>query len=316
MPESEFFKDTLKYLSVVKYQAQFFDNVIGKDGKIVEEWYWRVENCNGNNTPEEFGRQFKALFESDYDLFTSSLNKKSSGAQQSILSDQIETLSRFKRENFISTLFNDIFNSRSTHQIKRFKCLEICGLDLSVIEGLDDDLLEPNYSLKLELLSKSEAFALQAEGIFEYYIRKLEYSLTFLQQANFSPKPSSQFISKQLSFEYKNLAKEPGNLLDFYHALKDEGFIEKSTTSFLFKNIFLGKEVKQPVVWTGTIGSLVFVVKTLKKQSKLNFEHNKLWETTIYCFTKPGGQRFTTDQLRKAKRPSDDSRLVKICNFL
>jgi hypothetical protein len=312
--ERDFFQHTRKFLSIGNYLVDY--EVISDymfRGEKCENREWRITACNENTNPEAFALHLKDLLNNDLEIFISCLKSIDSKTQESILYNQIDLIINFRNTNFVSDTYNDIFDPPSFHVFKRFKSVNITNTDPFLLEGIDDDFGEKNYSLKRQLLWKGQAFALKAVETLDYYIRKLEHTSNNLYLIGLSKKLNNQSRHTQFSFEYKHIATEPANVTDFFHALKDEKLIDDSTKLSSFKIIFSRKEVIEPIIWTGSIGALHFIMKTLNGQSKLNLGGNGLWEITAYCFVKPGKKSFNKNQLRKAKVPENTTRLLNMC---
>jgi hypothetical protein len=81
--------------------------------------------------------------------------------------------------------------------------------------------------------------------------------------------------------------------------------------------VFLGKDVKDPIIWSGSAAQLKYIITKLhNEQKKLEDKKKKLWATVTYCFKMPGGVSFTNVSLRKAKKPADTLMLDRICALL
>ncbi len=120
------------------------------------------------------------------------------------------------------------------------------------------------------------------------------------------------------SFTYKLFSKNPDYINDLFDGLKSKGFIDNSSNKFDFKKIFSGKEISQPIIWTGTISDLHYFIKLIHNinQSVEDLKQHQ-WEVTCKCFVNADGSQFDRIKLKEQKKPkSTASILESIANKL
>jgi len=107
------------------------------------------------------------------------------------------------------------------------------------------------------------------------------------------------------SFSYIHYDTDPDNLNNTCDSLRLNGFIDKSTTVPQFKRLFSGKEVQNPVIWTGTPSDLYYFIAQIHNKHKLvKYMKQKQWKVACQCFIKPDGSQFEYKAIRVLKRPA------------
>jgi hypothetical protein len=130
-----------------------------------------------------------------------------------------------------------------------------------------------------------------------------------------SPEETQEVLE---SFLYIHLDTDPDNLNNACDSLRLNGFIDKSTTVPQFKRLFSGKEVNNPIMWTGTPSDLYYFIAQIHNKHKLvkNMKQ-KQWKVACQCFIKPDGSQFEYKAIRVLKRPaSTGDKLDKVIQLL
>ena len=106
------------------------------------------------------------------------------------------------------------------------------------------------------------------------------------------------------SFTFKKLSKNAESLNDLCNSLKKNNFIADDTSTINFKKVFSGKEITQPVIWTGNPSELYYFIHLIYTEYKLVDDlKQKQWKVTCLCFIQPNGIKFESSKLRPLKRP-------------
>jgi hypothetical protein len=151
----------------------------------------------------------------------------------------------------------------------------------------------------------------------------------FYTQLLFEPIPSNSFLKETLpiliiepvkpiaveipipadvksfnSFTYKKLSKNAESLNDLCDSLKKNKLIADDTTTINFKKVFSGKEIAQPIIWTGNPSELYYFIHLIYTEYKLVDDlKQKQWKVTCLCFIQPNGIKFESSKLRPLKKP-------------
>ncbi|GAB4406645.1 MAG: hypothetical protein OHK0053_32950 [Microscillaceae bacterium] len=106
------------------------------------------------------------------------------------------------------------------------------------------------------------------------------------------------------SFIYKQINTNPEKVSDLCSSLKFNNLISQDTTVPNFKRVFSNAEIKNPIVWTGTISELFYFIKLIHNDLQLveNLKQ-KQWEVTCQCFVDAGGNPFDRSKFRSQKKP-------------
>lgn len=106
------------------------------------------------------------------------------------------------------------------------------------------------------------------------------------------------------SFTYKQLNTAQEKISDLCSSLKFNNLISQDTTVPNFKRVFSNAEIKNPVVWTGTISELFYFIKLIHNDLQLveNLKQ-KQWEVTCLCFVDETGKPFERTKFRSQKKP-------------
>jgi hypothetical protein len=135
------------------------------------------------------------------------------------------------------------------------------------------------------------------------YIEKIQIIKTSLNEPNIPIEDSTSEEAPIYSFTYKQLVNNPDKLNDLWDSLKYFGFIAKNTTSPNFKKVFSGKEITNPVVWTGNLSEFAYFITLIYNTHKLVKDlKQKQWQVARKCFVKADGNSFDNN-VRKLQRP-------------
>jgi hypothetical protein len=117
------------------------------------------------------------------------------------------------------------------------------------------------------------------------------------------PEPKQKDIPFN-SFTYKQLNIAQEKISDLCSSLKFNNLISQDTTVPNFKRVFSNAEIKNPVVWTGTISELFYFIKLIHNDLQLveNLKQ-KQWEVTCLCFIDADGKPFERTKFRSQKKP-------------
>jgi len=111
-------------------------------------------------------------------------------------------------------------------------------------------------------------------------------------------------VKSHNSFTYKKLSKNAESLNDLYDCLKKNKLIADDTTTINFKKIFSGKEIAQPVIWTGNPSEFYYFIHLIYSEYKLVEDlKQKQWKVACQCFIQPDGIKFDPSKLRHLKKP-------------
>jgi len=106
------------------------------------------------------------------------------------------------------------------------------------------------------------------------------------------------------SFTYKKLSKNAESLNDLCDCLKKNKLIADDTSTINFKKVFSGKEIAQPVIWTGNPSEFYYFIHLIYSEYKLvdNLKQ-KQWKVACQCFIQPDDIKFDPSKLRLLKKP-------------
>jgi hypothetical protein len=278
--------------------------------------FYHVVQVNGFKTADQFRVHLKSIFREEYRVLLQLLRQYDLITQEALLTKLSEEITTFLHKSILlESNLRRLPHPAEGQETYTFKRLPKVGFNN--LPDMELAFKKEKSWLYKNLLEKVEPFALAAEEALHSFIRKMEDTAHYLDILDFSMEVAAESTHDALSFEYKKMDTAADNITAFYNALKDASYIEKSTSLPAFRNVFMGRKVLHPVIWTGNTGELNHLIKTLhNKQRKLKPAGRKLWEMVAHCFIRPGGIRFDRDKLRKAKVPADASRLDRICNNL
>lgn len=107
------------------------------------------------------------------------------------------------------------------------------------------------------------------------------------------------------SFRLIDLQKNEFKIRLLRNQLIKHRFIAEDTGESNFIRIFSGKNISNPVVWTGKISELYYLIKLIYTQKKYVVDlKQKQWEVTCMCFVNDGEISFDRHKFKNQKRPS------------
>jgi hypothetical protein len=123
---------------------------------------------------------------------------------------------------------------------------------------------------------------------------------------------NTQIINTFNSFTYKQLSKQPDDVINLFDGLKYHKFIADDSSKTDFKKIFSDKEITKPIVWIGTISDLHYFVKLIHNINKsvVDLKQHQ-WEVACKCFVRPVGSQFDRQQLKEQKKPKSKAALLE-----
>lgn len=115
-----------------------------------------------------------------------------------------------------------------------------------------------------------------------------------------------------LSFVYVHLDDNPEAITDLFNSLKDvAGLIDSQTRLVDFKKVFSGKEITNPIVWTGTPTELYYFIKYIHNlQKSVGDASKKQWAIACHCFKGENNVSFDKAKLKSLKNPNPQSILT------
>jgi hypothetical protein len=123
-----------------------------------------------------------------------------------------------------------------------------------------------------------------------------------------------------LSFLYKNLDTNPEAVTNLFHSLRDVvRLIDSQTRLTDFKKVFSGKEVVNPIIWTGTPTELYYFIKYIHNiQKSVEDAKKQQWKITCHCFIGENNVCFDKSKLKSLKDPNPQSiaKIEKAANNL
>lgn len=114
-----------------------------------------------------------------------------------------------------------------------------------------------------------------------------------------------------LSFTYKHLQKQSGNITDLFNSLKKNNRIHPATSITDFKHAFSGTTVQNPVRWTGAKSELPYLIKLLCNTHQVLEYKGSLWKTVCACFTDKDGNPYAENNLKDQKKPKTTAAAIE-----
>ncbi len=278
-----------------------------------------------------------------YELgFLRPVNHKTKYYQKLILSETVKTINQITRliseddnSKLVKYWLNDTLNKKLKTRLKDIgKLVKEKDYSLDYINPkktsfeIDQDHKSNTYIVQLLKLAYMRIY-MEIQGVYEDRIDDILIVDDFYTQLLFEPVPDIHYLKeitvieieanpikptkKQpkpqevalTSFTYKQLATNPDNLTNLHDSLKLNHFIAQDTSLTNFKKAFSGKEITNPIEWTGNISELYYFIKLIHKEHKyVDDLKQKQWEVTCLCFVQEGGKPFDRNKFRGQKRPN------------
>lgn len=107
------------------------------------------------------------------------------------------------------------------------------------------------------------------------------------------------------SFTYKQLKTDPDKLTDLCDSLRKGNFISTDTTTANFRKVFSGKEITNPIKWTGSSSDFYYFIHLIYNKHQLVEDlKQKQWKVACACFVSADGSLFDPSSVRVLKRPA------------
>ena len=238
---------------------------------------------------------------------------------------------------------NDTLNKKLKTMLKEVgKLIKEKHLDMDYIDPtkntfeLDVDHKTDIYIIQLLKCCLMKIY-LEIENVFLTFRKDIMVIEDFYTQLLFEPIPSNSFlketphilfiepekskpvkavipVAKQYfnSFIYIKLLKEPSNLNDLWDNLKKNHLIAKDTALMSFKKVFSGKQITQPIVWTGSPSEFYYFIYSIYSQYKLveNLRQQQ-WQVACKCFVPVNESTYDSSKIRLLKKPQLTARIVE-----
>ena len=132
------------------------------------------------------------------------------------------------------------------------------------------------------------------------------------------PDKDSKPKTEILSFKYKKIHSNSGNITDLMDSLKKNSFIVQDTSITDFRHLFSGEFVAKPIKWTGGKSTLSYFIKLINNQLKVvTYPKNSLWKVVCACFVDENEKPLDESNLKDQKKPKVKlSEIEKAANLL
>lgn len=238
---------------------------------------------------------------------------------------------------------NDTLNRKLQTKLKDIgKLIKEKHLDMAYIDpsknAFDRDAAHKTDTYIIQLLKTALIKVyLEIEHVFLDFRTDVMLIEDFYTQLLFEPVPSNPFLKETpavlsiepvkpkggktdlpkvkpifQSFTYIHLSKSPDKLNDLCDSLKKFGLIAGDTTFNHFKRIFLGKEIIQPAVWTGSPSEFYYFIRLIYTEYKLVGDlKQQQWKVACQCFVPALGSTFDFSAIRLLKKPRLTARNIE-----
>lgn len=169
----------------------------------------------------------------------------------------------------------------------------------------------------------NSGFLLTERDIYDRYLNQALPENTFLKRkeplvdiipetaAVTIPKIKSDGVSYD-SLTYKNYNTRIDDLTNLFSSLKKNNFIAKETSMGNFKRAFSGKELLNPIVWSGSENEFAYFVTLLSTEyNLLEPLKRNLWKVACKCFIKFDGSQFDHKKTKENITPQPTFRLLE-----
>lgn len=258
-----------------------------------------------------------------------------------IFNDTQRMIEEFKKEfpsNAIEEELRFSYNSLHKKIDKYLKSIAQYIKENEITEDLNSDLSYIINYLKFSAIQ----LLLELQDQYGQYASSENYSPNEIHEKYFGEELSKNYIVKiseaiepksdlikisqgnndeknlQYSFTYKQYDTNPSKITDLWDSLKLNKFIKSDTPLQTFRKIFSGKEITNPVKWTGNPSELYYFIKLIHNDLKLveNLKQ-KHWQVTCECFVDEKGLKFDRSKLRTLKKPElTGNKIEKAVNHL
>jgi len=128
----------------------------------------------------------------------------------------------------------------------------------------------------------------------------------------------SKFITPANAYIYKRYKSNHFAVTETLNFLKDNGFVEKTTSAVDFKKIFRNVKPSKPIRWLTTISDLAYFIKLIHLKYKVieKVPNNGIWKVTDMLFVDKSGNNFGWESFRGQKPPVGKTMLEIASKFL
>lgn len=283
--------------------------------------------------PPVFQPKYEIKFERPFNSKTKFYSKFITNETTKSCNQLFDILLEDDTPQLIKYRINDTFNKKLKTRLKDIgKLIKDQKFEIDYINPrkttFDVDPEHKTNTFIIQLLKLSLMYIyLEIQEKFRQWIQDELILEDFYSQLLFEPIPDKSYIEKNqiikispnepniliedstssealiYSFTYKQLVNNPDKLNDLCDSLKNFGFIAKNTTSPNFKKVFSGKEITNPVVWTGNPSEFAYFIMLIYNTHKLVKDlKQKQWLVAQKCFIKKDSTSFNTS-VRKLQRP-------------
>lgn len=286
--------------------------------------------------------KYKIDFPRPFNYKTKYYSRLISNAVAELVSENIQQITSESDENIILFLLDEVLDKNLKNRIRKVGEI-IKEMDYAPVDISNNFLTTPANSehktnafiiqyLKLAYMQ----IYLEIQDEFKHYRDDILIAEDFYYQLLNEPVPDHipiykikilevdsqpQKTSKVLksesntpvkSFLYKKLATKAEYLNDLRDSLIKNGFIAEDTSKAIFKNIFSGKTVITPVVWTGLPSELSYFIKLIHNEHQLVEDlKQKQWKIVPLCFVDREKNSGAYLNIRKLQRPETKWHLLE-----
>jgi hypothetical protein len=114
------------------------------------------------------------------------------------------------------------------------------------------------------------------------------------------------------SFTYKKFNSDSDKLSDLFKFMKENGLILKENLLASFKRVFSGKEVSNPVIWSGSTNEFHYFVYLIHSKYELvePIKRN-FWKVACKCFLKGDGTLFNSQTIKEGSKPKNTAEILE-----
>ena len=139
---------------------------------------------------------------------------------------------------------------------------------------------------------------------------KLVLNKQLASELSIPSKPKHNTI-KQNTIIYRYLSTNSDNITNCFNCLKKHKLISEDSTLVSFRQLFSGKSVINPIIWTGNNRTLVALFRILKENKLIEQKNSDaLWEIVANAFISDKHGSFSGEQLRKTSPTPKDKAIV------
>lgn len=213
-------------------------------------------------------------------------------------------------ESLISIISNEKHTDGATNQILDTLRLYLFSTHATLTKKfslyINFEVLSKNellFQICPELESEKDNKSKPAYYLNQYISQQEQKTVEIAKENKSTPQPEPERVSFE-SFRYKGYDNNYDKLTNLYDSLKKHNFIADNTDSRVFKKVFSGKAITQPVVWTGNPSEFAYFIKLIYTFNQYVEDlKQRNWEVACKCFVQADGTFFDRSKLRTLKRP-------------